>query len=185
MKYKITLGGRGSESYIHKLTDEQKKILIDEEVERDKMEYDRIMEVIGVPNFNDTDETYCGPYYDSDSNVVEVFDENDQKVWSSLDDKEWEFNWELVEELDDWQTEVVMEDNHLIIDNYVKGIFKEYFLEIEEPFDPKLISAKTTEVNERYDIITGLYYNGVEIEDYEWGDYWDKGMYYYISDIKN
>jgi hypothetical protein len=185
MKYKIVLGGRGSETYIHALTDEQKKILIDGEVQKDKMEYDRIMEVIGVPNFNDTDETYSGPYYSDDNYIIEVYNDKDEKIWDSYDDKEWEFNTELVEELDDWSTLVVNEDNRLIIEDYCKGNFKVLFLEIDGEFDPNLLSPKTVEINERIDIITGLYYNGVEIEDFEWDDTWSKGMYYYISNIEN
>lgn len=187
MKYKILLGGRGSETYIHSITDEQKKILIDEEVERDQMEYDRIMEVIGVPNYNDTEETYAGPYYSNGDYVIEVYNDKDEKIWDSVDDgkDDWEFNIELVEELDDWATEVVNEDNKLIIEDYCKGNFKEFTLEIDGEFDPNLLSPKTIEINERMDIISGLYYNGVEIEEFEWGDTWGKGMYYYISDIKN
>jgi len=37
------------------------------------------------------------------------------------------------------------------------------------------------EINERIDILTGIRYNGEELE-FEYGDYDSKGYYYYLTD---
>jgi fructokinase len=46
MKYKITLGGRGADIYVHRLNEEQHKLLKEGEVEKEKIDMDDIAKII-------------------------------------------------------------------------------------------------------------------------------------------
>jgi hypothetical protein len=181
-KYKVILGGRGSETYVFKLTPEQKQKLVDGEVEKDKMDVDEISEILEVGFITETDETYSGPYVANDSFVIEVYDEEDKKVWDSYDmEDDWDFDEESRWENEDGYESVADDENLLIVEDYCKGNYREFILEIEEDFQPIKLLPMVTEIGERVEIITGLFYDGKKMEDFEWGDTWSKGLYFYLT----
>jgi hypothetical protein len=86
-------------------------------------------------------------------------------------------------EFDDVQMEFKFEtDQVLIVEDYIKGQFYTYEIELEKDFDPALLIPISTEIGERVEIITDLIYNEVELSNYkEFGDYWSKGLTYYLN----
>jgi hypothetical protein len=86
-------------------------------------------------------------------------------------------------EFDDVQMEFKFEtDQVLIVEDYIKGQFYTYEIELEKDFDPALLIPIATEIGERVEIITDLRYNEVELSYYkEFGDYWSKGITYYLN----
>ena len=183
-KYKIILGGRGSESYIYKVNEEQKQKLIDGDVVSNKMEVEEIYEILGVEDYTDSEAVYSGPYSNDDTDfVIEVYNDKDELIWDSYKAAKngWTFDYELIEEIEDAHESVYEENNVFIIEDYCKGNFFEFELEIEGEFNPNLLLPHTTEINERYDVMTGLYYDKVRLELYEYGDTWSKGFYYHLD----
>ena len=178
MKYKIQLGGRGCDIWIHEITEEQKQILKEGNVEVDQMDYDEIAEVLNRDSVDDIDISYTGVYNRLDSIVIEVKDENDNLVFDSTKTEGWYFDNDTLMEYEDFDS-VHQEENKLLVESYSKGNFFNFELETEE-FDPKKLSPKVVEVGEAIEIITGLYYEGVELE-YEYDDYWGKGYYYHLT----
>jgi hypothetical protein len=172
-KYKIIVGGRGGECYIHHIDTNQKVSLLSEGVEDDKMESEQIAEVLEVDFVTDSDEVYLGPYNDPEVYLITVIDENDNVVWESdnnhkFSDEEWEYKY--------------TDADVLIVEDYIKGQFYNYEIELEQDFDPTKLTAIVTEIGERLEVITDLAYSGVELKSYkEIGDYWSKGISYYIN----
>lgn len=175
MKYKVILGGRGAELYIHQINDEQKQQLQDMKIEdRDvPVDWDKLNEILKT-EWDYTDDMYTGAYDNPSAYHIRVFDENDEEVFASDDD----FFLEEGESEEDYQ--FVEKENVLIIEHYMKGTFKEYELEIEGDFDPKKITPVVVEVNETISFIKDLKYDNKEIEDFEYGDDWSKGAFFYI-----
>lgn len=63
-----------------------------------------------------------------------------------------------------------------MIDDYQKGNFFNYQLEIEDDFDPTLLVAETTELLDGVlDLITDIKYGDIEMEK-EFGDTTSKGF---------
>ena len=178
MKYKITLGGRGADIWVHRINENQHKLLKEGSVEIDQMEHDAIAEVLEKEMVDDSDEIYTG-VYDSDF-VLQVFNENDEMIFDSLADEDWAFDDELKMEHDNYEFFAEEDEPMLFVESYSKGTFFEFELETDEEFDPFLISPVITEINERFEIITGLCYNGKLLEK-EFGDYWGKGYYYHLT----
>lgn len=189
MKYKIILGGRGSDVWVHRLTEEQKEKLYDGGVEEDMMDVDEICEVLGVENLDQTDEVYGGPYLNDKNFTLEVFDETGKKVWDSYNGKEsytekekeefWDFDMDLCEQYDYY--EIVADDNNiLLVEDYQKGEWRQYEIETDL-FDPNQITPIVKEVGERIPIITGLCYEGKELETKDWLDTTSKGFYYHLN----
>jgi len=172
-KYKIIVGGRGGECYIHHINTNKKVSLLSEGVEDDQMETEDIAQILEVDFVTDSDEVYLGPYNDPEVYLIIVMDENENVVWESgndhnFEDEEWEYKYTDVDVL--------------IVEDYVKGQFFSYDIELEQDFDPSKLSALVTEIGERLEIITDLVYSGVELKDYkEIGDYWSKGISYYVN----
>jgi hypothetical protein len=65
--------------------------------------------------------------------------------------------------------------------NFIKLI--EIFRKLNsENFDENKLKPIVTEIGERVEIITGFYYNEVDLLNYkEYGDYWSKGITYYLN----
>jgi hypothetical protein len=172
-KYKIIVGGRGGECYIHHIETNKKITLLSEGVEDDKMESGQVAEVLGLDFITDSDEVFLGPYNDPEVYLITVIDENENVVWESdnehqFQDEEWDYKY--------------TETDILIVEDYVKGQFYTYELELEQDFDPSKLTALVTELGERLEIITDLVYKGVELNSYkEFGNYWSKGITYYIN----
>jgi hypothetical protein len=106
--------------------------------------------------------------------IIRVYNENDELVFESSD--VWDFNPDV-----DYHHESLFEEgDYLILESYCKGTFFELELETDE-FDPNKMEPVVVEINERIDILTGIRYNGEELE-FEYGDYDSKGYYYYLTD---
>jgi hypothetical protein len=172
-KYRIIVSGKGAECYVHKVNTDKRVRLIEGKVEEDKMESEEIAEILGVDFVTDSDDIFLGPYNDPELYYITVYDENDSVVWESSDKHEFE----------DVQMEFKFEsDEVLIVEDYTKGQFYIYEVELEKDFDPSLLVPIVTEIGERVEIITDLIYNEVELSNYkEFGDYWSKGITYYLN----
>ncbi len=176
--YKLILGGRGADIFIHPLNEEQKSKLIDMDITEDdaEVDFDELTEILGVDSWDYADESYTGAYYGSERCHIQLRDENDEAVWVSDDN----FSMNQCEEEDSFK--FIETENVLVIEHSVKGTFKEYTLTLEdgEEFDPSKLTYTMVDVHEYVEIITGLKYDGKVLEDYEWGDYWSKGTFFYL-----
>jgi hypothetical protein len=172
-KYKIIVGGRGAECYIHRVNTDKRVRLIEGRVEEDKLESTEIAEILGIDFVTDSDDIFIGPYNHPENYYITVYDENENMIWESPNNHEF----------DDAQMEFKFEtDQVLIVEDYIKGQFYFYEIELEKDFDPALLVPIVTEIGERVEIITDLMYNEVELSSYkEFGDYWSKGITYYLN----
>jgi hypothetical protein len=69
----------------------------------------------------------------------------------------------------------------LLVEDYQKGNFFNYILEIEDDFDPSLLSSKVVELLDgRSELITDIKYDGNEMEK-DYGDTVSKGFTYILS----
>lgn len=173
MKYRIVVSGRGGECYIHTLEEEQKIKLHESDVENDGCEPEVISEVLNKYDVFDTDNIYLGPYNDPENFIIQVYNENDDLIWESKNDHEFE----------DYDYQYLFEtEKSLIVEDYSKGQFYEYELELDEEFDPKSLKPIVSEIGERVEIITDFTYNGTDLSFFkEYGDYWSKGITYYLN----
>jgi len=74
------------------------------------------------------------------------------------------------------------DDKSLIIEDYTKGQFFQYDIELDEEFDSKKLKPIVTEIGERVEIITNFTYNETDLSFFkEYGDYWSKGLTYYLN----
>lgn len=175
-KVKLILGGRGAECYVHNINEEQKERLINGGVNEDKMTMDLACEILGVDFIEENDaRIYTGAYTESDNFYIAAYDESDNLIWESNED--FEFNEELE---DHWWDGVEEDGNKLVVEDYIKGNYFEYILELEEDFDPQKLSPIILDISEIVQIIKGLKYDGKELEVSEFGDYWSKGLYFHV-----
>jgi hypothetical protein len=173
MKYTITIGGRGSEVITHKLTEEQHNTFKEGRVEEDQMEHDEIDDILGLEAlFEDTEPRYMGAYLDS--LYLQVKDENDEVV----------FTQEVIDYDKIISDEVYCDGNHyLFIEDYSKGDFWVYNIELEEEFDKDKLVLELTDIGCRIDLVTGISYDGNKFEDVrDYGDTSSKGFYYILSE---
>jgi len=172
MKYKIEVNGRGGESFLFKLTEEKYEYLKDMGIEDDNMSYDDIIEFLEVDDVMDTNDIVSGIYTSNDCLWIKVTDESDVIVWESDDD----FYFEECEDFYQYN-----DDNYLLVEDYQKGNFFNYILEIEDDFDPSLLSSKVVELLDgRSELITDIKYDGSEMEK-DYGDTVSKGFTYILS----
>lgn len=171
----MSLGGRGAEIYIHNLTPEQKEKLKDMDIENKDapVDWDKLNEILGT-EWDYTDDIYTGAYDNPEAYYITVFDEENNEVFASDDD----FYMDGTDDEEDYI--YVEKENVLVIEHYVKGTYKEYEFEIDGDFDPSKLSAVVTEINETISIITDLKYDGKKLENFEYGDDWSKGAFFYI-----
>lgn len=180
MKYKITLGGRGADIWIHRINEEQHRLLKEGDVVRDKIEMDDIAKILNKEMVDESDEVYTGVYDSGDDDVViQVFNESDEMIFDSLEDKDWAFDDELKMEYDNYEFIAEEEEPMFFVESYSKGTFFSFEVETDE-FDPYKLSPVITEINERFELITGLCYDGQVLEK-EFDDYWGKGYYYHLT----
>jgi len=177
MKYKIKLGGRGADIWVTEVTEEQKKLLKESNIDSQQIEYDDVAKIIDK-NPDDSDFIYTGVYDEVDAIVIEVQDETGNTVFDSTEQDKWYFDENNMMDNDNYES-VHEEENNLFCESYSKGNFFEFELDCEE-FDPSKLSPHLVEIGERFQLITGLYYDGQELEK-EFDDYWGKGYYYYLS----
>lgn len=175
MKYKVIFGGRGAELYIHPINQEQKRELNEMDVENQNVSVDwgKLEKLLGVENVDNTEEIYIGAYPQPTAFHITVFDENDTQVWESDED------FFMDEGEDESDSVFIDKENIFVVENYVKGTFFEYFIETEI-FNPEKLQARTVEINETVQVITGLKYDNQELEVDEYGDNWSKGTFFHI-----
>ena len=178
MKYKIKLGGRGADIWVHDINEEQKKLLKEGSVESDQMEMDDISKILNVEMVDESDEIFTGVYDESDAIVIEVKNETGDVIFDSTNEESWYFDDDTMMDNDNYDS-VHEGDNKFFVESYSKGNFFEFELECEE-FNPTKLSPQLVEIGERFQLITGLYYDGKELEK-EFDDYWGKGYYYHLS----
>ena len=173
MKYTITIGGRGAEVITHQITEEQYNIFKEGRVEEDQMEHDEIDDILGLEAlFEDTELRYMGAYLDS--LYLQVKDENNVVIHTI----------EKIDYDNITSDEVYCDGNHyLFIEDYSKGDFWEYNIELEEEFDKDKLVLQLTDIGCRIDLVTGISYNGNTFEDErDYGDTSSKGFYYILSE---
>ncbi len=176
--YKLILSGRGAEIFIHPVNEEQRQKFIDMDIMADdaEVDLDEVTEILGVESWDYADESYTGTYYGPNSCHIQLRDENDEQVWVSDEN----FSMNQCEEEGGYK--FIETENILVIEHSVKGTYKEYTLTLgdDEEFDPEKLTYTLVDVHEYVEIITGLKYDGKKFEDFEWGDYWSKGTFFYL-----
>ena len=173
MKYTITIGGRGSEVMIYEITEEQHQTLKEGRVEEDQMDHDEINEVLGLEFlFDNVEPRYMGAYLDS--LYLEVKDENDVVIHTIE-----KIYYDKIT-----SDEVYCDGKHyFFIEDYCKGEFWVYNIELDEEFDKDKLILQLTDVGCRVDLVTGITYNGNNFEDErDYGDTSSKGYYYSLSE---
>lgn len=174
MRYKIEVYGKGGECYVHLLNEEQREKFIDSDVENDEMSAEDIAEVLEKNDvFSDSQDTFLGPYNEDFCLYIKVTTDSDVLVWESTDETKFDTEYEYK----------FVDDKSLLVVDYVKGHFFSFNIELDEEFDSNKLTLIATEIGERVDIITGLYYGEVNLnnfKDYD-GDYWSKGLTYYVN----
>ena len=174
-KYTIEVSGRGAECYVFPLTDEQLTKLKIGGIVEERMDMDDVYEVLGIESVLDSELTYFGPYDDSDLYSVKVLGEDGELVEDLTD------NWDFEITNDEDYVSVHYEEKNLIIEDTCKGEFFKCVLEIEGDFDSSKLTPIITEVGEYVNIITGLRYDDKVLEVTDYGDYWSKGFYFYLT----
>jgi hypothetical protein len=170
MKYKIILSGRGSETYVHKITDLQFDRLSDLDLENPNVDF--ISEFLNVDDIFTTDDTFLGVYNDPECYMISVIDESENIIWES--DVNHEFQ-------DCDFTSVFDNQKSLLIEDYVKGQFFSYEIDVDQ-FDAEKLIPIVTEIGEVIEIITDLTYDGQSLNDTkDWLDFWSKGINYYLA----
>jgi hypothetical protein len=172
-KYKIVISGRGAECYVHSINEEQLKEFISSEVESGDCEPETISEILNKEDIFETDNIFLGPYNNPEDFLIQVFNDNNIKIWES--DQKFEFQ--------ETENEYLFEtDNSLLIEDYTKGEFYNYEIEVDGEFDENKLKPVITEIAEVVEIITGFYYGDVDLNNYkDYGDYWSKGITYYLN----
>jgi hypothetical protein len=174
-RYTIEISGRGAECYVFLLTDEQLTKLKIGGIVEERMDMDDVYEVLGIESVLDSELTYFGPYDDSDLHSIKVLGEDGELVEDLTD------NWSYEITNDDDYVSVHYEEKNLIIEDTCKGEFFKCVLEIEGDFDSSKLTPIITEVGEYVNIITGLRYDDKVLEVTDYGDYWSKGFYFYLT----
>ena len=173
-KYKISVSGKGSETFVFPINEEQKQKLKEIDVEKSDMDFNEISEILNVESISDIDISYVGVYSDPELYHIEVENENGAIIWES----DTQFYPE-----DNIEEYLHNDEDVLLVEDYQKGTFFTYELELEEEFNFALLNLITKEIAERVEIVVGLTYNGNDIEILkDFGDTWSKGISYYLCE---
>ena len=173
-KYKISVSGKGSETFVFPINEEQKQKLKEIDVEKSDIDFDEVGEILNVESISDTDISYIGAYSDPELFHIEVENENGVIIWES----DTQFYPE-----DNVEEYLYDDENVLLVEDYQKGTFFTYELELEEEFNFALLNLIIKEIGERVEIVVGLTYNGNDIENFkDFGDTWSKGISYYLCE---
>ena len=173
-KYKINVSGKGSETFVFPINEEQIQRLKEIDVEKSDIDFDEVGEILNVESISDTDISYIGAYSDPELFHIEVENENGAVIWES----DTQFYPE-----DNVEEYLYDDENVLLVEDYQKGTFFTYELELEEEFNFELLNLIIKEIGERVEIVVGLTYNGNDIENFkDFGDTWSKGISYYLCE---
>lgn len=173
--YTIELTGRGAECYVFPLTDEQIVKLKIGGVVDEQMDIEDVCQVLGVESIQDSDSIYTGLYDDSDLYSLRILNEDNELVEDLTDN----WNYEMLDGED--YIENHYDEKNLIVEDTCKGHFFNFALDIEEDFDSSKLSPIITEIGECVTLITGLRYGDQVLSVNEYGDYWSKGFYFYLT----
>lgn len=167
MKYTIKISGRGGENYLHKLSLEQYDKL--SELDLEEAEQDEITEILQVDSVVDTDYSILGSYTDPESVFITVYDDQKNVIFES--NEETDLNYKF--------NQLQLDGDYLVIHDYVKGDFQEFEFQSEN-FDLNKLSLIVTEIGYELEAITRISYDDQELEPIDYGDYWSKGLYFYV-----
>lgn len=119
----------------------------------------------------------------SDSNHITVEDENGEEVWDQG------LSWELEEnhgvQLDQDETYAADQqgvDYYFCFQSSEKGTFFSADIELKQPFDPSKIKINTIDF-EGWELISGVEYDGVELDGWDGYDTTGKGYYCSINAV--
>lgn len=171
-EFKIIIGGRGSEVYPFKLTEEQFDTFYNEGVEEDNVGYDDVCEILGVESYFDCpEETIMGVYPEA--------------LYLTVENEHGEILHQI-QEVD--YDNVDHNDNHcgddlyLFIEDYCKGDHVVYDISLEEDFDIEKLKLSLTNIGDVIELVTGITYNGDGLLNYKgYGDTSSKGYYYRLK----
>jgi hypothetical protein len=172
MKYKVSIIGRGSETYVFPISEEQKQKFTEMNIEKTSLPLDEVLPVLDIEWLGDGELSFLGPYAEPEFYHIQVEDENGEVVWESdnsfyADDNEYQ--------------SVYDNGNYLLVEDYSKGTFFTYELDLEGEFNPDLVKLVLKEIGEKVELLVGITYNDYDIEEYkDFGDYWSKGIYYHL-----
>lgn len=167
MKYILKISGRGGENYLHKLSKEQYDKLSDLDLE--EVDQDQITEILQIESVVETDYSILGAYTDPESVFITVTDESGNLVFESNEDTDLNYKFNQLQ----------LDGDYFVSQDYVKGQFQEFEFE-SESFDLKKLNLVVTEIGYELEAVTRIIYDGQEIEPVDYGDYWSKGLYFYL-----
>ena len=136
-KYKISVSGKGSETFVFPINEEQIKMLKEIDVEKSDIDFDEVGEILNVESISDTDISYIGAYSDPELFHIEVENENGVIIWES----DTQFYPE-----DNVEEYLYDDENVLLVEDYQKGTFFTYELELEEEFNFALLNLIIKEI---------------------------------------
>ena len=171
MKYTISVSGRGADASLYPLTEDQAAELKSMGIEDDLMSMDEIADYLRVDEiYSSSEHVVTGAYWGE--HYITITNETGEEIWNSEtgenDDTEWKDGG-------------IKDSSYLVVEDYCKGEFFTFRLEIDGEFDPLKLKPVIYEVAEVRDIISGMIYDEVDISDSkEFGDYWSKGFYYIV-----
>jgi len=170
--YKIIIGGRGSEVYPFKISEDQFDTFYNEEVEEEKMDYDDICEILEVESYFDCpNETIMGVY--PDALYLTIEDENGNILHQIQ-----EVNYDNV----DYGDNYCGDDLYLFVEDYCKGDHVVYDITLEDEFDIEKLKLSLTNIGDIIELVTGITYNGNDYNIYKgYGDTSSKGYYYRLK----
>ena len=171
-KFTIDIHGRGSEINTHNVSSEQFEKLnhlnLDECILEDVAD---ILEMDDSFGLIESDEVYIGAYPEN-SRLTVTQQDNGSEVFSD-ELSSLIFSEKISNET---STIEVYQKNKLYVNDNIKGTF--FTLEFEsENFEPEKLEIHFTEI-EGIELITSFKYNG---EECIFGDYWSKGIVYFLS----
>lgn len=172
MNYTISLSGRGADASLYPLTSEQAEELKEMGIEDDVMSMDEIADYLGVDEIYSSSEHVVTGAYWGEHYITVTNDETGEEVWNSEtgenDDTEWKDGG-------------IEDSSYLVVEDYCKGEFFTFRLEIDGDFEPQKLKPVVYEVAEVRDIISGMIYDELDISDSkEFSNYWSKGFYYIV-----
>lgn len=171
MRYTIEVFGKGAECIIHKINDTQRKNLSEGDVESDSMGHDEICEALGIDDLFDDAEYVSGVYDDLENYQIIVRNDQGNQVWSS--------DSPAFEGFEDYEWEDAFTESVFIAEDYQKGQFFEFVIEVEK-FEPENLMPIVTSVgDERVEVISGFMYNGQKLESVG-GDTSSKGFTWHL-----
>lgn len=172
MNYTISVSGRGADASLYPLTLEQAQELKEMGIEEDLMSIDEIADYLGVDEIYSSSEHVVTGAYWGEHYITVTNEETGEEVWNSesgeTDDTEWKEGG-------------IVDSSYLVVEDYCKGEFFTFRLEIEGEFNPLKLKPVIYEVAEVRDIISGMIYDEMDISDSkEFSNYWSKGFYYIV-----